>query len=205
MKKELILKVLKLRDMGFRAGDIADELNVSVDTALYLVLNGEKLLKESEKLKEEHKEIDTFVEWDNVRASSRRLKNISQIMCDMLKDTEFDGIVGISSGGIPLATLMSDEMGKYFAIYVPKKHIHTEQEKSTGFIGQNFSSIENKDVVIVDDVITSGNTVRETVKHLKGIANPKKVIVMVDKSGINEVEGVPVIPLFRIGVVEINK
>ena len=76
----------------------------------------------------------------------------------MLSDVEFDGVVGISSGGVPLATLISDELDKNFSIYVPKKHVHTEKEKTTGFIGQNMSSIVGKDVIIVDDVMTSGNS-----------------------------------------------
>ena len=45
MKKELIKKVIKLKDKGLTIGEIADELNVSMDTALYLVLNAEKLYK----------------------------------------------------------------------------------------------------------------------------------------------------------------
>jgi len=53
MKKSLIKKVLELRDAGLTTVDIAEELNISVDTALYLVLNGEKLLKESDEVKKE--------------------------------------------------------------------------------------------------------------------------------------------------------
>ena len=113
-------------------GDIAEELNISVKTALYLTLNGEELLKSAEAPKEDSEKADIFLEWDNVRASSRRLKYIAKIMCDILGDAEFDGIVGISSGGVPLATLISDEMNKNFSIYVPKKHIHTE--KSYNFV-----------------------------------------------------------------------
>ncbi|WP_459201619.1 orotate phosphoribosyltransferase-like protein [Methanococcus sp. CF] len=205
MKKELILKALKLRDMGFPSGDIAEELNISVKTALYLTLNGEELLKAEESPKEDSEKLDIFLEWDNVRASSRRLRNISKIICDMLSDVEFDGVVGISSGGVPLATLISDELDKNFSIYVPKKHVHTEKEKTTGFIGQNMSSIVGKDVVIVDDVMTSGNAVKETIKYLKGIANPKKVVVVMDKSGLDEIDGVSIEHLFRTGVVDIKK
>ncbi|ABR54991.1 phosphoribosyltransferase [Methanococcus vannielii SB] len=205
MKKELIYKALKLRDMGFPSGDIAEELNISVKTALYLTLNGEDLLKSTESPKEDSEKADIFLEWDSVRASSKRLKHIAKIMCDILGQVEFDGIVGISSGGVPLATLISDEMDKNFSIFVPKKHIHTEKEKTTGFIGQNFSSIVGKDVIIVDDVMTSGNAVKEAIKYLKSISNPKMVVVVMDKSGIDEIDGVPVHHLFRTGIVDIKK
>ena len=205
MKKDLIIKALKLRDVGFTTADIAEELNISVDTALYLVLNGEKLLKEPEKqIEEKGKNIDIFVEWDNIKISSKRLKNIALIMCDMLKDVEFDAIVGISTGGVPLATLISEEMDKNFSIYIPKKHLHSK-DNSTGFIGHNYPSIEGKDVVIVDDVMTSGNTMKETIKYLKNIGNPKKAVVIIDKSGIKEIEGIPIKALFRVVTVELGE
>ncbi len=206
MKKDLIIKALKLRDAGFTTADIAEELNISVDTALYLVLNGEKLLKEPEQIIEEKsKKIDIYVEWDNVKVSSRRLKCIASIMCDMLKDVEFDEIVGISTGGVPLATLISEEMDKNFSIYTPKKHLHNVKDSSTGTIGHYPSNIEGKDVVIVDDVMTSGNTMKETIHYLKTIGNPKKAVVIIDKSGLKDIDGVPISALFRVGTVEFDK
>ncbi|WP_048057857.1 orotate phosphoribosyltransferase-like protein [Methanothermococcus okinawensis] len=204
MKKDLIIKALKLRDVGFTTADIAEELNISVDTALYLVLNGEKLLKEPEKQIEKDKNIDIYVEWDNVKISSKRLKNIALIMCDMLKDVEFDTVIGISTGGVPLATLISEEMDKNFSIYIPKKHLHSK-DSSTGFIGHNYPSTEGKGVVVVDDVMTSGNTMKETIKYLKNIGVPKKAVVIIDKSGIKEIDGVPIKALFRVGTVELEK
>lgn len=205
MKKDLIIKALKLRDVGFTTSDIAEELNISVDTALYLVLNGEKLLKEPEKImNEKNKKIDIYVEWDNVKVSSRRLKNIALIMCDMLKDVEFDEIVGISTGGVPLATLISEEMDKNFSIYIPKKHLHSRKDSPTGTL-EHYPNIEGKNIVIVDDVMTSGNTMKETIHYLKNIGNPKKAVVIIDKSGIKEIDGVPVNALFRVGTVELNE
>ena len=205
MKKNLIIKALKLRDAGFTTADIAEELNISVDTALYLVLNGEKLLKEPEKtIEEKGKKIDIYVEWDNIKISSKRLKNIALIMCDMLKDVEFDAIVGISTGGVPLATLISEEMDKNFSIYTPKKHLHSKKDTSTGIIG-HAPNIEGKDVIIVDDVMTSGNTMKETIQYLKSIGNPKKAVVIIDKSGLKEMDGVPINALFRVGTVELEE
>ncbi|WP_456419961.1 hypothetical protein [Methanocaldococcus infernus] len=39
MKKEILEKVLELKNSGLSIGEIADELNISTDTARYLVLN----------------------------------------------------------------------------------------------------------------------------------------------------------------------
>jgi orotate phosphoribosyltransferase len=206
MKKELIKKVIKLKDKGLTIGEIADELNVSMDTALYLVLNAEKLLKEEETKEptEKRKRLDIFVEWHNIGNSSKRLKHIASIMCDILKNVEFDTVVGIATSGIPLATMISDEMDKELSIYIPKKHVHDEGKKITGIISHNFSNIEHKNIVIIDDVMTTGSTIKEAIKYLREIANPKMVVVMIDKSGIDEIEGIPVVPLFRVGIVEIE-
>ncbi|EHP87902.1 orotate phosphoribosyltransferase-like protein [Methanotorris formicicus] len=206
MKKKLIKKVIKLKDKGLTIGEIADELNVSMDTALYLVLNAEKLLSEEEakETPEKRKKLDIFVEWNTVGDSSKRLKHITSIMCDILKDVEFDVVIGIATSGIPLATMISDEMDKKLSIYIPKKHVHDEGKKITGIISQNFSSIEHKNIVIIDDVMTTGSTIKEAIKYLREIANPKMVVVMIDKSGITEIEGIPVVSLFRVGIVEIE-
>jgi len=204
MKKSLIKKVLELRDAGLTAVDIAEELNVSVDTALYLVLNGEKLLKEPEEVEEKvEKKIDIFVNWDDIKISPKRLRCITSIMCDMLKDIDFDVVLGISTGGIPLGILISEELNKDFSIYIPKKHLYG-RDKTTGFIGHNYQSMKGRGVVIVDDVITSGNTIRETINYVKGIGDPKCAIVVIDKSGIEEIEGVPIRALFRVGAVELS-
>jgi len=204
MNKKLIEKALKLRDEGFATAGIADELNISVDTALYLILNGERLLTESEeKIETEEKNIDIYVEWDTIKMSSKRLKNIALIMADMVKDVEFDGIVGISSGGVPLATLMSEHMDKTFSIYTPKKHLHGTKKSSN--LEKTCSIMNTGEFVIVDDVLTSGKTMAETIKAIRCCGAPKKAIVIIDKSGLKEIEGVPVEALFRVGTVEVSK
>jgi len=54
-------------------------------------------------------------------------------------------------------------------------------------------------VVIVDDVITSGRTIKEVIKVLKNHgAVPTAVIVLIDKKGISEVEDVPVESLIQV-------
>jgi len=201
MKKSLIKRVLELRDAGLTAVDIAEELNISVDTALYLVLNGERLLKESEEVE---KRVDIFVNWDNIKISPKRLKCITSIMCDMLSDIDFDVVLGISTGGIPLGTLIAEELDRDFSIYIPKKHLQG-RDKTRGFIGHNYQSIKGRRIVVVDDVITSGNTIRETVNYVKSIGDPRGAIVVIDKSGMEEIDGIPVRALFRVGTVELSR
>ena len=53
--------------------------------------------------------------------------------------------------------------------------------------------------MIVDDVITSGRTVNEAINILNDLgANPLCAVVLIDKKGIDEIEGVPVESLIRV-------
>ncbi|MBU4547465.1 MAG: orotate phosphoribosyltransferase, partial [Euryarchaeota archaeon] len=56
-----------------------------------------------------------------------------------------------------------------------------------------------KRVVIVDDVITSGRTIKEVIDVLKKQgAEPTCVTVLIDKRGISEIEGVPIESLIKV-------
>lgn len=205
MNKELLKKVIELKNHGLTIGEIAEELNVSMETARYLALNAEKLLKEEEKaIKLEN--IDIFIDWKNIGSSANRLRCISSIIVDILKsrNIEFDTVVGISTSGVPIATLVASELGKELTVYIPKKHISEEGKKITGSISQNFSAVNYKRAVIIDDVVTSGSTLKECIKQLKEICSPKLVVVLIDKSGLDEIEGVPLIPLIRVGAVNVE-
>ncbi|AIJ06295.1 phosphoribosyltransferase [Methanocaldococcus bathoardescens] len=205
MNKELLKKVIELKNNGLTIGEIAEELNVSMETARYLVLNTEKLLEEEEKTMK-LKNVDIFIDWKNIGSSANRLKCISSIIVDILKsrNIEFDTVVGVSTSGVPIATLVASELGKELTIYIPKKHISEEGKKITGSISQNFSAVNYKRAVIIDDVVTSGSTLKECIKKLKEICSPKLVVVLIDKSGLDEIEGVPLIPLIRVGVVNVE-
>ncbi|XRO76024.1 orotate phosphoribosyltransferase-like protein [Methanocaldococcus sp. 28A] len=205
MNKEILKKVIELKNNGLTIGEIAEELNVSMETARYLVLNAEKLLKEEEKTMK-LKNVDVFISWKNIGCSANRLKCISSIIVDILKsrNIEFDTVVGISTSGVPIATLVASELGKELTIYIPKKHISEEGKKITGSISQNFSSVNYKRAIIIDDVVTSGSTLKECIKQLKEICSPKFIVVLIDKSGLDEIEGIPLIPLIRVGVVNVE-
>ncbi len=52
--------------------------------------------------------------------------------------------------------------------------------------------------MIVDDVITTGGTLKETIRELTAIgAKPAAIAVLVDKCGDGTIEGVPVYSLLR--------
>ena len=113
---------------------------------------------------------------------------------------EVDAIVGISISGVPLATLIAAEEGLNLSVYHPSKH---NTDSGTGCISGNFSKISGKRCILVDDVITSGNTLTELVGYLRRHnATPVAILVIFDKRGMTEVDGVPVYSLFSIRLID---
>lgn len=116
---------------------------------------------------------------------------------DKFKD-DFDVIYGPAYKGIPLCVSSAMELSK---IGVNRRYSFNRKEaKDHGegglIVGSELN--ENTRVVIIDDVITAGTAVRETIEILKKNGNPKikGIIISVnrkekgtgDKSAIQEIE-----------------
>jgi HTH-type transcriptional regulator, activator of D-glucose/D-fructose catabolism len=201
MKQDLIKKAHELRSRGFTVGEIADELNVSMDTARWL-----NMQKQNEKEKPADAPIDFAINWNSLGGSSSRLKYVSAALSDIaLTHGEADVVVGIAVSGIPFATMMADflelEEGieTSLSVFHPVKHRKGTNKDQEGAISQNFAQVKGKKVIIVDDVITSGKTVKEVINALidQG-AEPVVVTVLIDKVGISEIDGVPVESLIKV-------
>ncbi len=195
MNEKLIKEAHKLRNRGFTTGEIADELNVSKDTARWLILGGVK-----GKTGNEHEKapLDIAINWKSLGGSSLRMKYVSAAMADMaLEQGEPDVVVGIAVSGIPFAIMMADIIEADISIFHPTKT--RKEEDAKGTVSSNFATVDGRRVVIVDDVITSGRTVTEAIKAFKDLgAEPIAVIVLIDKKGIDELEGVPVESLIGV-------
>lgn len=195
MNEELIQKAYELRSRGFTTGEIADELNVSKDTARWLILQvtGKKMETETQKAP-----VDFAIDWKNLGSSSARMMNVSAAMADLaLEYGDVEVVVGITVSGVPFATMMAEIIGADITVFHPIKH--RKEEDARGAISSNFASVEGKNVVIVDDVITSGKTITEAINVLNDLgANPLGVVVLIDKKGISEIGNVPVESLIRV-------
>ena len=200
MKQKLIQKAQELRQHGFTTGEIADELNVSMDTARWLTL---------QKASEEKVEapVDFAINWNSLGGNSTRLRYVSGALSDMaLSHGKADVIVGIAVSGVPFATMMADflddvnDEGTSLAVFHPNKHRKDKDNTDDeGTISTNFGSVNGKKVIIVDDVITSGKTVKEVIHTVKDQGGePICVTVLIDKAGLSEIEEVPVESLIKV-------
>ena len=63
----------------------------------------------------------------------------------------------------------------------------------------DMTGVSQNQVVIVDDVITSGKTVKEVIHAVKDHGGePIAVTVLIDKSGLSEIEEVPIESLIKV-------
>jgi orotate phosphoribosyltransferase len=188
---ELIAKARHLLSEGHPPGQIADELSLSQETVTWL------LTREREGAAPR----DIAIDWTAVSGSALLLDDAARLMLDRYRcgapdepsDPGAVAIVGIALSGVPLATLIAQREGARFAVYHPSKH--SPAERPTGSMSGNFAGVAN--------VITSGKTMHEVVAHLRRQkATPLAILVLFDKRGLAEVDGVPVHAVFRVSRID---
>jgi orotate phosphoribosyltransferase len=201
--EELIAKAKMLHSEGHTPGQIADELNLSMETITWLLTQ--------EKGEEAPK--DVHIDWTSVSSYADMLRDISIMLLKRFLYAHFEErggvreeddpsvVIGIAQSGIPIATLIAAEYDAQLTLYHPAKH--AAEENQVGSMSGNFASISGRRCLIVDDVITSGRTMKEMVDYLRAHgASPLGICVIFDKRGLREVDGVPVYSLFKISRID---
>ncbi|PSP72690.1 orotate phosphoribosyltransferase-like protein [Halobacteriales archaeon QH_9_66_26] len=200
---DLIESANELADQGLSNGEIADELNVSRETASWLVERGGGTATReptpSDALEDIH------VDWSALGRDSTRLSYVGRAMADLLGVTDdgedIDLVVGIEKAGTPLATTVAFELDADLATYAPRKHQWEEGDINdlSGTFSRNFAGIRDRECYVVDDTITSGTTMTETIDAItEEGGTPVSCGVLVDKRGVGELEGVPVESLLQV-------
>ena len=198
---DLVDSASDLAQRGLSKGEIADELNVSRETASWLVeRSGTGTEPDTGGDGSPH---DIHVDWSAVGRDSNRLYHTGAAMADLLskKGDDVDLTIGIEKVGAPLATTVARELETDLGTYAPTKHQWDDDESETtdGSFSRNFAQIRNRDCYVVDDTITSGKTMGETIDaiHEQG-GNPVACVVLADKRGVGDIRGVPVYSLLQV-------
>jgi len=183
----LIKKALKYKESGLTGHEIADELNVSKETASWLLSKG----------KEKKPTGDVKIGWRSVGVYPNRVSFIADALCDIIMEEceEVDTVVGIAINGIPFATFVADKLGLEMSVFRP----HHEK---TGAFSSNYASVKGKKVIFVDDVIGTGNTFKGAIKAAK--AEKAKAIIcvsVVNKTPMDKIGDVPLRSLIRARVI----
>ena len=195
----LMKKATELKAEGLVEGQISEELNVSSETVTWLLTHAEKTSTAPGPK-------DISVDWSMIGRSAFRLSHISQALSDILYETldatecGVDVVVGIALSGLPLASMMANDLAAELAVYTPSKQMLTQEgKKARGNLSSNFSDVKDKECIIIDDVVTSGRTLEETVEYLdEHGAKINAIAVLIDKKGTDEIAGVPVVSLLKV-------
>jgi orotate phosphoribosyltransferase len=199
---DLMTSAAELADRGLSKGEIADELNVSRETASWLVERSGKSTAPAPQDGPGGPE-DIHVDWNAIGRDSNRLGHIGSAMADLLskQGEAVDLTIGIEKAGAPLATTVARELDTDLGTYAPRKHQWDDgnMDDLGGTFSRNFAQIRDRECYVVDDTITSGTTMTETVQAIRDQGGePVACVVLVDKQGTDEIEGVPVYSLVQV-------
>ena len=190
--EKMAIKANELREEGHTTREIGQEMHLSKATIEWL------LAKQASSDFSDKLPPDVKVGWRSIGVSGSRINSIAEIMADIIleeqekREFDFDMVAGITNNGIPLATVISDLLGADFGMIRPSR------EGTQTNYASNYASLKNKNVIIVDDVISTGSTTKEAidfVREKEGI--PVMVMVLINKKPDNELEKVPLRSLIR--------
>ena len=205
----------ELTEQGLSRGEIADELNVSRETAAWLVERGDAGTS-ADAGEATNGADDIHVDWSTVGEDGDRLSSVGTALAGALAEHEgatdhsgdSDGddaggtpvTVGVEKAGVPLATVVARELGTDLATYAPSKHRWEEGDlDEEGTFSRNFATVEGRSCYVVDDTVTSGTTMTEAVRALAAAGGePVACGVLADKRGLDAVDGVPVRSLLQV-------
>jgi orotate phosphoribosyltransferase len=187
----LVKKVLELKENGLSESEISDELHLSVATVTWLLTRN---------VKEEKPPADIKIGWRSIGVYGGRIGLIASLFSDVIleemekRDIEkVDTVVGIAINGIPFATMVAEDLGLELSIYRPPV-----TDDSKGTFSSNYATLKGKNVVVVDDVVSTGHVAKCSLADLKKEgANPLLIVVTVNKTPLYELDGVPLRSLIR--------
>jgi orotate phosphoribosyltransferase len=187
---ELRAKVEEFRSSGLNTQQVADELSLSQTTIQWLSASDFVV---------EDKPSDIQVGWRSIAVKGERIDAVAFIFCDIVEEMvgdEVDAVVGVSINGIAFAQAISSQLGLELAV------VRSISEDRDGHISEVYAGVADKRVVVVDDVYSTGTTMRKTVTSLKGAgADVRLCLVLANKSWADDLDGVPLRALVRVATV----
>ncbi len=184
---ELRKTVANLKNEGLNSQQIADELSLSQDTIAWLSSSNEG----------QEQPQDVRIGWRTIGVRPIRTEAMATIFADVLLEEVgeegVDSIVGISLNGI----LFANEIAKFLDTEV-SIHRNVDGGPGQGSLSNKYGQVNGKRIAIVDDVLSSGTTMRNTISMMREMgAEVALCMVLVNKTQLNEIEEVPLRGIIR--------
>ena len=127
----------------------------------------------------------------NAQATQRALTRIAREIAERNETSGEIVVVGIQRGGVPLAKKLSGLLAEIWKHPVPTGHLDVSMHRDD--LGQRAApnvqptvipfDVTGKTVVLVDDVLFSGRTIRAAMDSLNDFGRPKRIqlAVLIDR------------------------
>jgi len=122
---------------------------------------------------------------------------LSQQLARKIKDSNIpcDLTVGAEKGSIRLSSHVAFRLG-VDSIYLEKEKGGAKAEETDFALGRHFIKEEEKDLIIAEDLITRGTTIRKLLSALRSSnVNIRAIALVINRSGLKEIDGIPIISL----------
>ncbi|CAM2734987.1 orotate phosphoribosyltransferase [Hathewaya histolytica] len=144
------------------------------------------ILKESEALLDGHfllssgRHSDRYCQCAKLLQYPDKAEKVLSVVCEKVKDLDFDMVVGPAMGGVIVAYEMGRQLGK--------PAIFTERVEGEMQLRRGFCIEKGKKVLITEDVVTTGKSSMETAKLLKELGAEVIGIATIVNRGVTNLE-----------------
>ena len=190
--ENMMARAKELKEEGQSNREISQEMHLAQATVDWL------LTKQASENFDEAPPPDVKVGWRTIGVSGSRIQAIAEIMADVILEEqdnigfELDMVAGVTNNGVPLATMISDLLGVDFGMIRPSR------EGTQINYASNYAGLKGKNIVIIDDVVSSGSTAEEVIKFVKARKGvPVLAMVLINKKADNKIDDVPLRALIR--------
>ena len=190
--ENMMARAKELKEEGQSNREISQEMHLAQATVDWL------LAKQASENFDEAPPPDVKVGWRTIGVSGSRIQAIAEIMADVILEEqdnlgfELDMVAGVTNNGVPLATMVSDLLGVDFGMIRPSR------EGTQINYASNYAGLKGKNIVLIDDVVSSGSTSEEVIKFVKARKGvPVLAMVLINKKADNKIDDVPLRALIR--------
>ena len=190
--ENMMARAKELKEEGQSDREISQEMHLAQATVDWL------LAKQASENFDETLPPDVKVGWRTIGVSGSRIQAIAEIMADVILEEqdnlgfELDMVAGVTNNGVPLATMVSDLLGVDFGMIRPSR------EGTQINYASNYAGLKGKNIVLIDDVVSSGSTSEEVIKFVKAREGvPVLAMVLINKKADNKIDDVPLRALIR--------